>query len=63
MDRRRKPSDERQVKVLLTDQGRAVRARTKTLTDALYGKAGMTVDALADLNTRIKTLRDAFRAS
>ena len=60
--RRRNPSDERQVKVLLTDQGRAVRARTKTLADALYGKSGMTVDALADLNTKIKALRDAFRA-
>jgi hypothetical protein len=51
------------VKVLLTDQGRAVRAETKTLSDALYEKSGMTVDALADLNTRIKALRDAFRAA
>lgn len=60
--RRRNPSDERQVKVSLTDQGRAVRAKTKTLADALYGKAGMTVDELYDLNERIKGLRDAFRA-
>lgn len=61
--RRRNPSDERQVKVLLTDQGRALRAETRTLADALYEKSGMTVDALVDLNTRIKALRDAFRAS
>ena len=60
--RQRNPADERQVKVLLTDQGRAVRANTKALADALYGKAGMTVDDLVDLNRRIKTLRDAFRA-
>ncbi|HEY2048683.1 MAG TPA: MarR family transcriptional regulator [Caulobacteraceae bacterium] len=60
--RQRNPADERQVKVLLTDQGRAVRANTKALADALYGKAGMTVDDLVDLNGRIKTLRDAFRA-
>jgi DNA-binding MarR family transcriptional regulator len=60
--RRRNPSDERQVKVLLTDQGRAVRAKTKTLADALYGKSGMTVDELYELNERIKALRDAFRA-
>lgn len=60
--RRRNPSDERQVKVLLTDQGRAVRPETKTLADALFEKSGMTVDALVDLNTRIKALRDAFRA-
>src|SRR6201995_2872147 len=59
--RRRNPADERQVKVLLTDQGRAVRAETRTLADALYGKAGMTVEELVDLNSRIKALRDAFR--
>ena len=60
--RKRNPADERQVRVLLTDQGRAVRAETKTLADALYDKAGMSVGDLADLNTRIKALRDAFRA-
>jgi MarR family transcriptional regulator, organic hydroperoxide resistance regulator len=60
--RRRNPSDERQVKVLLTDQGDAIRAKTKTLADALFHKSRMTVDTLIDLNTRIKALRDAFRA-
>jgi DNA-binding MarR family transcriptional regulator len=64
--RKRNPEDERQVKVLLTDQGRALRAKTKALADALYVKAanaGMTVEVVADLNTRVKALRDAFRAS
>jgi DNA-binding MarR family transcriptional regulator len=60
--RRRNKVDERQVKVLLTEKGRNIRAQTKTLADALFDKAGMTVDQLIDLNTRIKTLRDAFRA-
>jgi DNA-binding MarR family transcriptional regulator len=60
--RRRNPADERQVKVLLTDQGRAVRADTRDLADALFAKSGMTVDALVELNTRIQALRDAFRA-
>src|ERR1700744_193761 len=60
--RQRNPQDERQVKVTLTDKGRAIRAETKTLADALYGKSKMTVDALADLNDRIKALRDDFRA-
>jgi DNA-binding MarR family transcriptional regulator len=60
--RQRNPSDERQVRVRLTDQGREVRAQTKTLADALYDKSGMTVDAVADLNARVKALRDAFRA-
>lgn len=61
--RRRNPSDERQVKVLLTDRGRAIRAKTRTLADALFEKSGMTVDALVDLNARIQALRDAFRTS
>lgn len=61
--RRRNPEDERQVKVLLTDQGRAIRAQTRTLAQALDGQSGMTVDELVDLNARIKALRDAFRAS
>jgi DNA-binding MarR family transcriptional regulator len=64
--RKRNPEDEQQVKVLLTDQGRALRAKTKALADALYVKAanaGMTVEVVADLNTRVKALRDAFRAS
>jgi len=61
--RNRNPGDERQVKVLLTDQGRAIRAQTRTLAEALDNRSGMTVDALVDLNTRIKALRDAFRAS
>ncbi len=60
--RKRNPLDEREVKVSLTDQGRAIRAETKTLADALYKKSGMDVDVLVDLNTRIKQLRDAFRA-
>jgi DNA-binding MarR family transcriptional regulator len=61
--RRRNPADERQVRVLLTDQGRAVRAQTKTLADALFDKSAMAVDALVDLNQRIQALRDAFRAA
>jgi len=62
--RKRNPDDERQVKVLLTEQGRALRAKTRALAEALYKKAasgGMTVEDLADLNVRVKALRDAFR--
>jgi MarR family transcriptional regulator, organic hydroperoxide resistance regulator len=60
--RQRNPADERQVKVKLTAQGRALRAQTRTLADALYAKAGMTAVAVADLNRRVTALRDAFRA-
>lgn len=62
--RKRNPDDERQVKVVLTEEGRAIRAKTRTLAEALYtkaGTAGMTIEYLADLNTRVKALRDAFR--
>jgi DNA-binding MarR family transcriptional regulator len=61
--RRRDPADERQVRVLLTDQGRAARTETKTLGEALDNKSGMTLDALVDPNTRIKALRDAIRSA
>lgn len=61
--RQRNPADERQVNVTLTKAGRAIRAKTRSLADALYGKSGMTPADIADLNTRVKALRDAFRAS
>jgi MarR family transcriptional regulator, organic hydroperoxide resistance regulator len=61
--RKRNPADERQVNVSLTKEGRAIRAKTKSLADALYGKSGMTPAEVADLNTRVKALRDAFRAT
>jgi DNA-binding MarR family transcriptional regulator len=59
--RERNPADERQVRVTLTKQGRAVRAQTRSLAEALYGKSGMTAADVADLNERVKALRDAFR--
>lgn len=61
--RQRNPADERQVRVTLTDQGRALRMQTKTLADALYSKARMTAAEVADLNSRVKALRDSFRSA
>lgn len=60
--RQRNPADERQVKVTLTQQGRAVRAQTRTLAEALYGKSGMTPAEVAELNDRVTALREAFRS-
>ncbi len=60
--RQRNPADERQVRVRLTDQGRAIRAQTRTLADALYDKTDMTAEDVADLNARVTALRDAFKA-
>jgi DNA-binding MarR family transcriptional regulator len=59
--RQRNPSDERQVKVLLTEQGRDLHVQTRTLAEALYCKSGMTPQEVADLNRRVAALRDAFR--
>lgn len=59
--RNRNPADERQVKVSLTEQGRAIREQTRPLTEALDQKSGMSVDDLVALNEKIKTLRDSFR--
>jgi DNA-binding MarR family transcriptional regulator len=61
--RQRNPADERQVQVSLTEAGRALRAETRTLAEALYGQSGMSVAEVADLNTRVKALRDAFKAA
>jgi DNA-binding MarR family transcriptional regulator len=60
--RQRNPADERQVKVKLTKEGRALRAQTRSLADALYAKGGMNPAEVADLNKRVTKLRDAFRA-
>ena len=59
--RQRNPADERQVRVTLTAQGRALRAQTRTLASALYSKAQMTGAEVQDLNERVKALREAFR--
>jgi DNA-binding MarR family transcriptional regulator len=61
--RQRNPADERQVRVKLTAQGRALRAETRSLADTLYAKSGMTPEEVADLNGRVTALRDAFRAA
>jgi DNA-binding MarR family transcriptional regulator len=59
--RARNPADERQVKVLLTDPGRAARENTKVLSRTLDKASGMSVEALVELNEKVKALRDAFR--
>lgn len=60
--RQRNPADERQVKVMLTEQGRALRDQTRTLAEALYGRSALTVAEVADLNTRVTRPREVFRA-
>ena len=59
--RQRNPADERQVRVTLTEQGRAMRSETRTLAAALDDRSGMKAEGLVELNEKIKALRDAFR--
>jgi DNA-binding MarR family transcriptional regulator len=57
--RRRNPEDERQVRVTLTDKGRALRGPAGCLLDELLRRSGLTVDELIDLNARVRRLKVA----
>lgn len=57
--RRRNPEDERQVRVTLTDEGRALREPAGCLLDELLRRSGLTVDEVIDLNARVRRLKVA----
>lgn len=61
--RARNPANERQVVITLTGEGRALRERAGCLGEALLEASGQTALELGDLNTRLKSLRDAVYAS
>lgn len=48
---------------MLKEWAAPIRAQTRTLAEAVYDKSGMTLAEVADLNARVKALRDAFRAA
>lgn len=58
--RQRNPDDERQVRVLLTDSGRALRQRCGCLAEELVGRSGLSLDQLAHLNRQVAGLRTAL---
>ncbi|WP_341207957.1 MarR family transcriptional regulator [uncultured Sphingomonas sp.] len=60
--RQRNPDDERQVRVLLTDSGRALRQQCGCLAEELVARSGMSLDQLASLNQQIAALRSALAA-
>jgi MarR family transcriptional regulator, organic hydroperoxide resistance regulator len=60
--RRRNPADERQVRVGLTERGRAMREESACLGEALVQKAGMSLAELAELNRQVQRLRDALES-
>ncbi|MEH3122544.1 MAG: MarR family transcriptional regulator [Sphingomonas phyllosphaerae] len=60
--RQRNPDDERQVRVLLTDSGRALRERCGCLAEELVARSGLSLDQLAHLNRQVAALRSALAA-
>ena len=61
--RERSTVDERQVKVHLTEAGRALLVDCNCLGDALVERSDMTLAQIEALNVQIKTLRDALSAN
>jgi len=61
--RTRNPDHERQVLILLTDEGRSLERRSGCLSDALWAASGQTLDELGALNESVKQLRDAIYLS
>ncbi|MBX9459476.1 MAG: MarR family transcriptional regulator [Rhizobium sp.] len=58
LSRTRNPDNERQVIVVLTEKGHALRKRAGCLGDALVQTAALTSDGLARLNSDVRRLRD-----
>lgn len=56
--RTRNPDNERQVIVVLTEQGRALRTRAGCLGDALIQTSALTSEELGRLNGEVRRLRD-----
>jgi len=60
VERRRSKIDERQVHVWLTDDGRALLAKSKCLGEALMQRSGMTAEEFSRLNQQVRALRSAL---
>lgn len=58
VQRQRNPQDERQVLITLTEKGRALQSQAACLGELLVENAQLSDDDFADLNQRIRTLRD-----
>jgi MarR family transcriptional regulator, organic hydroperoxide resistance regulator len=61
--RERTPDDERSVTVMLTDQGRALKERARSVPLTLHRATGLTLDELIDLRTRLERLSAALDES
>ena len=60
VNRERDPVDERNVRVGLTDKGRALKKDSECLADSVFARTGLPLDQLAALTDQIQTLRRAL---
>jgi DNA-binding MarR family transcriptional regulator len=58
--RHRNPDDERQVNVSLVAKGKALREKSKCLTETLLDRSGLPVADMARLNNEVVALRNAL---
>jgi DNA-binding MarR family transcriptional regulator len=58
--RMRDPVDERQVRVRLTDKGRAIREKAREIPDCILEASGLEIDELHRLRSEIVALRNAL---
>lgn len=61
LTRHRNTSDERQVLIRLTDQGRALQSQTQQIPDCIHKKSGLTLAQIIALQNQITALRDHLR--
>jgi DNA-binding MarR family transcriptional regulator len=62
VSRQRNPDNERQVRVVLTEQGRSLRSRASCLGDRLVTVSGDSARLLAQINQDVRKLRDSIYA-
>ncbi len=61
LTRSRRPGNERELSVELTEQGRALRARAETVPPAILDRLGLPLDELEELRDRLTRLLEASR--
>ena len=60
VSRERDPADERNVRVRLTDAGRALQADSECLAESVFARTGMTLQQMATLTEQVRMLRKAL---
>ena len=60
VERGRDPSDERHVRVALTDRGRALQVESRCLIEEVFARTGLTVERMTALTEEVQALRRAL---